>query len=183
MELFIEAFPTPPHPSSYGLLKNKCKIIASRLELSVNAQAGLPGLSTLYAAGKKPLAEKAAPPEKTTKPISEASSSTVPINFEKRIEKVVGNILSNWTKQQTMLLQPKAKGKGPAQRPANADRQKKCIHCGYSHPHREDVQCWMNPEIPLSTIPDAKRAAIAQRRRNAAKGKEKATSSITEMDE
>ena len=182
MELYIDAFPTPPPPKDYGMLKNKCKVIASRLELATNAKSRLPGLKTLYTSGRKPAAEKVES-TKETKSNSEATSSTAPNNLEKRIEKVVGNILSNWTKQQTMLLQTKAKGKGPAQRPANADKTKKCIHCGYTHAHREEAKCWMNPDIPLNQIPEAKRASVAQRRKNFGKGKEATTSSITEMAE
>jgi hypothetical protein len=185
MELYIEAFNTPPHPHQYPLLRNKCKIIASRLELGNSAKDQLPGLNTLYTAGRKAKAEKGAQPTPTAKSNSEASSSTIPINLDKRIENIMTNILGKWTKQQTLLIGNKAKGKGPAQRPPNADRPKSCIHCGYPHPQREEASCWMNPEVPLNTVPEAKRTAIAQRRRAKAngKGKESVTSSITEMYE
>jgi hypothetical protein len=190
MRLFIAAFPTTPSPAEYGLLRNKCKLIASQIELGSSASTG-PGLLTLMASEKASKADKVTQPKESGKNASEVAGPSDLKQFQNTMVQAVTSAMTNamkaWGKQQTMLVTPTENNSGQRKRitPVDPDAPK-CPHCNFAHPHRKEAQCWMNPAVPLSSLPVAKRAQIAvKRRKAAAAGKSKADgqSSITEMNE
>jgi hypothetical protein len=192
MKLFIAAFPTTPTPAEYGLLRNKCKLIASQIELgSTNVANTAAGLSTLMVSSNKLTAEKEAQPKEKGKNVSEVAGPSDLKQFQNTMVQAVTSAMTNamkaWGKQQTMLVTPTEGGKGQRKRnpPVDPDAPK-CPHCNFAHPHRKEALCWMNPAVPISSLPVARRAEIAAKRRKAvAAGKSKADSqsSITEMNE
>ena len=193
MRLYIAAFQTPPSPKDYGMLKNKCKLIASQLEMQgPDSAPSVPGILTLMVGEDDSTAEKVTKPKESGKPVSEVAGPSDLKQFQNSMMQAVTSAMTNamkaWGKQQTMLVAPTEKAeKSGGQRKRNAPvdpNAPKCPHCGFAHPYRKDADCWMNPSLPLSAIPQPKRAAIAAKRRTAAgKAKADGQSSITEMRE
>jgi hypothetical protein len=121
MKLFIAAFPTTPTPAEYGLLRNKCKLIASQIELgSTNVANTAAGLSTLMVSSNKLTAEKEAQPKEKGKNVSEVAGPSDLKQFQNTMVQAVTSAMTNamkaWGKQQTMLVTPrkaeKVNGKG-----------------------------------------------------------------------
>jgi hypothetical protein len=180
MKLFIEAYPTPPLPEAYGAMKDKCKLIASRLELKADVNPDEAGLHTLVIKEKKSAGPHKPSPKESGKSPNEPSSSVTDIHAT--INKAVQSAMKAFTKQQTLLI-----SKGNEKKQPVASDAPKCPHCKKPHlKFRSAAICWLNPAVPLEKIPEHARAALANKR----KGKGKATdngaessSRITEMTE
>ena len=99
MKLFIEAYPTPPLPEVYGEMKDKCKLIASRLELKSEVNPEEAGLHTLVIKEKKPSGGQKQPTKESGKSTIDASSSSTDI--QATINKAVQSAMKAFTKQQT----------------------------------------------------------------------------------
>jgi hypothetical protein len=182
MKLFIEAYPTPPLPEHYGPMKDKCKLIAARLELKSTSNAEQAGLQTLIIKEK---VKKDGPkqPAKDTGKAPETNS--VGNDIQSAINKAVQSALKAF--KSTLLI---TKEKVPEKKPTATSKDPKCPHCNFTHlAYRSISECWMNPAVPLSRVPahvrtkvQAKRMVRAKANTNENNGGE-SSSRNTEMPE
>jgi len=182
MKLFIEAYPTPPLPEHYGQMKDKCKLIAARLELKSTSNAEQAGLRTLIIKEKVPKEGSKQPTKDSGKAPENNSTGN---DIQTAINKAVQTALKAF--KSTLLI---TKEKVPEKKPAATSKDPKCPHCKFPHlAYRPISECWMNPAVPLSKIPaqvrtkvQAKRLVRAKANTNENNGGE-SSSSITEMPE
>ena len=184
MKLFIEAYPTPPLPEVYGEMKDKCKLIASRLELKSEVNPEEAGLHTLVIKEKKSSGGQKQPTKESGKSTIDASSSSTDI--QATINKAVQSAMKAFTKQQTLVI---TKDKAGVRKQPVANKDSKCPHCHNPHlGYRPASKCWNNPDYPITEIPESMREKVMAKRKQNAKGKTPAkggesSSGITEMAE
>jgi hypothetical protein len=181
MSLYLSYFPKPPSPLDYGNLKDKCKIIAARIELTSNTDIGNPGLKTFV------VQETLLTPNGKSEKKEEGKSNSKDASFSsKDIAKAVEMGVAAAMKamaSKTMVMMDKGKQK---EKPKQKDGPgAACKWCDRKHLFKMD-KCWYNPSCASTNIPAELRAKVLKQREELIQKKKGAagpsSSSITEME-
>ena len=179
MSLYLSYFPKPPSPLDYGDLKDKCKIIAARIELTSNTEIGNPGLKTMVVQETF-----VTPNDKSNKKEEGKSNSKDATLTSKDIAKAVELGVAAAMKamaSKTMVTIEKGK---PKEKPKqNHGTNFTCKWCDRKHKFKIE-NCWYNPSYPSANIPAELRSKLLKQREELIQRKkgEASGSSITEME-
>ena len=137
MSLYLSYFPKPPSPLDYGKLKDKCKIIAARIELTSDTNIGNPGLKTFVVQEKfvtsNGKSEKKEEGKSTSKETNLSSK-----DIAKAVELGVAAAMKAMANKTMVTTE---KGKQKAQPKPKEVPLFDCKWCDKQHKHKED-QCW-----------------------------------------